>query len=544
MFSNGKVKLDLEYYFRLVHDMKWDYFAAYLINQKATTEFVSLANVAQSSLSTLLILKRCLFVYEKINDDTSRLMDVSHTLNSQIACLSSESKENQLYVHSQDSLNELFYNIDLIISQLYINENRQEIVDFINANKKSYCDLTQQAAALIDEQRNTTVGDLPGAFLLWNALLHHLDLSYDCGLLKLCQLKHLPSPVPDKYSFVRKLLYIYERKQSSIFSKTTKSTETVFYTFLIKLIYSLLINNLEHYFDCPLFNSISPILEKYEKIKFDEIDSCLRLDKFWCILLESSTSGSDDFFNAFQIVSQLKPNEQSVELANRQQQLLTFTLIILLRNRLTKVDYFEKIFQKRVHLFGIEKIPLIADVFGRNLIKEAAFSKVKIDFQNVKIQKLTLDILLSAFISPLDTYDSLLNSALIFSPLNYNHFIVYLFCHHLRPLSQYASFVDDTITKGGKLNLIASMTVLKFHQNFDILSVDSFNDYLQLLVKLSGLHFETLFANLLAYSNVQQANVPIHWLQSISDLVKQSQFKSSNANNFTLISGRWCSSHI
>ena len=142
---------------------------------------------------------------------------------------------------------------------------------------------------------------------------------------------------------------------------------------------------------------------------------------------------------------------------------------------------------------------------------------------------------IGAFVSPLDTYDSLLNSSLIFSPLNYNNIIVHLMTYHLRPLSLFNSFVDNVLCKGNKLSLIASMTVFKFQQNFDIISIDSLTDYLQLLSKPNGIDFETLLANILVYSNVKPTNLPLTWLQSIFDLVKHNQFKSSNSQCFVLV---------
>lgn len=71
------------------------------------------------------------------------------------------------------------------------------------------------------------------------------------------------------------------------------------------------------------------------------------------------------------------------------------------------------------------------------------------------------------------------------------------------------------------------MTLLKLHQTFDILSSESFFDFIQILTSkesASGLSFETLLANLLAYSNVQLENVPLQWLQLIFDLVEHGQF--------------------
>ena len=170
--------------------------------------------------------------------------------------------------------------------------------------------------------------------------------------------------------------------------------------------------------------------------------------------------------------------------------------------------------------------------------------------------------------APLATYDNLLNSLLVFSPLHYNRFILHLFTHHLRPLSQVRSSVADVLNggevqKGGKkqLPLLTALTILKFHANFDLLSGKSFTDFVQALTsgKVAsseeggcGLPFEAMLANLLAYSNAQQSkeanSLSLQWLDMLYDLVNScgqsspsSSFSSSppqKQHSFTVVAGK------
>ncbi|KAI2803398.1 hypothetical protein BLOT_007526 [Blomia tropicalis] len=111
---------------------------------------------------------------------------------------------------------------------------------------------------------------------------------------------------------------------------------------------------------------------------------------------------------------------------------------------------------------------------------------------------------------------------------------------HLRPLSQcFTTFSDKSnFLKTNKLTLLQSMCTIKYILCADIISIESFSDYLNQLNKMGIIDFEKILINLLIYSSfddVGQFTSTVSYLQTIYDIVKNVQFNSSNMDSFVLI---------
>lgn len=108
--------------------------------------------------------------------------------------------------------------------------------------------------------------------------------------------------------------------------------------------------------------------------------------------LLTSCKVKENPLNVFSIASILV-RKAAPDLTPRTEQLLLFALHSLSKDRLSSSDYFERLFQNRVALFGVDSIPINTDLFEESLIKEVAFKQVKINFQDPKLQKLALKII-------------------------------------------------------------------------------------------------------------------------------------------------------
>ena len=138
--------------------------------------------------------------------------------------------------------------------------------------------------------------------------------------------------------------------------------------------------------------------------------------KVFCSLLISSKSSEEEeeeeeekhnplrFFSLASIlVKQAAP-----DFAPQTERLLTYALSVLAHRHLaTSSETIERLFRQRVALFGLEAIPFNSsteDLLKSSLITEVAFTRVKINLQEPKLQRLSLRIIVCKWWRLLDCF--------------------------------------------------------------------------------------------------------------------------------------------
>ncbi|KAI2803397.1 hypothetical protein BLOT_007525 [Blomia tropicalis] len=389
LFNNEKVIFNLDTYLQMCDIMKWSYIICpyYWTRDSSVLDLVwkILNNNSNYTMQTIILLKQTIFWHEKLfgaNFDHNKLNQVKIRIEKQIT--------SQWIPNFQfnDTANELLFNIDEIIRRLFQN-NFAEIV----AEKSKYLELTSKANDFVFKSYI-----LLDVYILWKGLLQYLDQQVEDGFsVSVISIK-LDSTV-GTYDLVMKLLYIYEEKGANLFKQSAK-TENKFYLFVIRLWYSILINGIDKYYNFPAFQILNIYQLENGNLNCDKIKTLLKDDPFWSKLLQaySSKLGFDeDYFNLFQIIQKLTSTPLDVNVMKILKRILNFTLNILIRTKLNEFEYFEKLFQMRCQIYGYGKLPIEGIEPMKSIIKETAFTKLKVDFNNANISKLSIDIISCAF---------------------------------------------------------------------------------------------------------------------------------------------------
>ena len=406
IFTTSQKKLGLDLYFQLCHYMNWNFFAAYFIVEKAIPDFVELvcSKVLQPTLWTCLLLERCQFFFEKsaskFTNENELLERPASPFDSLKIIMKQKLYENNIQFTIQNITNEIYYQIEYIIEQLFIAENEQNLFSIIEKNKQFYIEMANKATNLIDQSNelpnnnNASMNNLKDVLILFNSLLSYFNRSYDCDFVISFESNDLNSD--NKFCFLAKMFCINKHKQNLILNQ--KNSKYALHQ--TKLLYTLMVDAFEYFYDCPLFDSLAFILEEYRIVGFNHVSHLLKNDPLWSNLLEYYEQFDDsNYFEIFHIVTKMiKHSKSDNDILHRLQLLLTFIIIILMQNRIQNIEYFDKLFQKRVNLHQTNMLPYDSNQFGRNLIKEVLFSKLKVDFKNIKTRKLAMEIIFCMYI--------------------------------------------------------------------------------------------------------------------------------------------------
>lgn len=532
IFDNSKFELCIDLYLKLSEYFQWTLFASYMIASVFKLENITLVKAE-----------------ENLSGELEHFMLSINDFSNSSTSVEKEDLSRKIVSFK----NVIFIRIVKLIRCLYRLECGEQI--------ETYCDncatLASDAKNLLEEVKEAKqealshVAELQDCLIFWICLQNHSNrLNHQCK----CSLEFSVSNLDclNKFKTVKTLFFIARHKKCSFLPDEGLG-------YFNQLCYRVMVENLDYFHDWPSF-SILPSIQ-WNISTSATIQQKFERDTFWKSIISPKSLNrlSEDFFLLFDILDRRKCK---LEL---EKHLLYFTGLFLMQSCLEDRDFFEKLFTKRIEIYGLDRIEMGFDC--RKLFAgQQRDGKLRVDFQNDYQRKFAAKIVISkfemnhfkilklsfldVFSAPVEALDEILNCTLIYRSLHYNKFISFLFANQLRIPCGHRTLQANIL--GDSLRCLEYLLIAKLLRHFDLLQPNSFIDLVQTVSKYSGIEdhdgplidSHTLFANIIAHHKSSELSLDL--LQTLNDLLKLPPPSSAHtaplkwaSDKFALITGQY-----